>query len=86
MEYGVNLKSVNWILVSDEFRLAELFRFTLQHQFGVKAENVNFSLPESVNTINKQIQELTNNKIQNLIPRGLFVNKSRKRNLHVYTR
>jgi len=61
---------VNRALVSNDFRLTEFFRSTLQNQFAATAENINFSLPSTLETINKQIEKLTNDKIQNLIPKG----------------
>nr|CAH0111251.1 unnamed protein product [Daphnia galeata] len=69
---GNILSSVNRVLVSDEFRLTESFRSTLQNQFTATAENINFSLPLTIETINKQIEKLTNDKITNLIPKGSF--------------
>lgn len=67
---GVNLKSMNRVLVSDDFRLTEAFRSTIQNQFDVLAENVNFSLPSTLEAINKQIEKSTNGKIKDLIPSG----------------
>jgi serine protease inhibitor len=61
---------VNRVLVSDDFRLTESFRSTLQNQFTATAENVNFSRPLTIEAINKQVERLTNGKIQNLIPKG----------------
>ena len=69
----MNFKAVNRILVSNEFRLEEPFTVTLQQQFGATAENMNFSLPGNEDTINRQIEESTNNKIKNLLLRGLCV-------------
>lgn len=69
-ESGVTLSTVNRALVSDDFRLTEFFRSTLQNQFSATVENVNFSLPSTLEAINKQIEKLTNDKIRNLIPKG----------------
>ncbi|EFX68557.1 hypothetical protein DAPPUDRAFT_63029, partial [Daphnia pulex] len=66
---GVTLSTVNRALVSDDFRLTEFFRSTLQNQFSATVENVNFSLPSTLEAINKQIEKLTNDKIRNLIPK-----------------
>lgn len=62
---------MNRVLVSDDFRLTEAFRSTIQNQFDVLAENVNFSLPSTLEAINKQIEKSTNGKIKDLIPSGL---------------
>jgi hypothetical protein len=46
----------------DEAALTENFRSTLQNQFTATAENINFCLPLTIETFNKQIENLTNDK------------------------
>ncbi|KAI9552141.1 hypothetical protein GHT06_022478 [Daphnia sinensis] len=67
---GITLKSMNRVLVSDDFRLTEAFRSTVRNQFDVIAENVNFSLPSTLESINAQIEKSTHGKIRDLIPSG----------------
>ena len=67
------IKAVNRIFIADKFKLSRTFELVTSNQFGAFAQAVNFSSSATLAIINKQVSDLTENKIQNLIPQGNII-------------
>jgi len=58
--------------VANNYPLAEYFQMSMKNHFGAVPENVDFTLDETRLNINKWVQDFTQQKIKDLIPKGTF--------------
>jgi len=75
-EKGTEFRIANALWVQDDYKLRQDFLDLAESCYKAKAENVNFKVPEELEKtrqkINKWIEDVTNNKIQNLIGQGVL--------------
>lgn len=75
-EKGTELRIANALWVQDDYKLRQDFLDLAESCYKAKAENVNFKIPEELERtrlkINRWVEEITNNKIQNLLPQGVL--------------
>ena len=62
----------------------ETFQTILKENYGTPAQNLDFALDASRIGINKWVEEFTNQRIKELIPEGVFLDK--RLNLIAYNR
>uniref|UniRef100_A0A0N5B2B7 SERPIN domain-containing protein n=1 Tax=Strongyloides papillosus TaxID=174720 RepID=A0A0N5B2B7_STREA len=62
-----NLKSVNKIYIKEGVKLLKLFTQTIEEYYQGQFEQINFSLPDACDVINKFVEESTNNLIKDII-------------------
>jgi serpin B len=76
MEKGTELRIANAIWVQEDYKLRDGFLKLADSCYQARAENVNFKIPEELeNTrlkINLWVEKITNQKIRDLIPRGVL--------------
>jgi serpin B len=75
-EKGTELRIANALWVQDDYKLRQDFLDLAEFCYKAKAENVNFKTAEEIEQtrqrINKWVEEVTNNKIQNLLQQGVL--------------
>jgi serpin B len=75
-EKGTELKVANALWVQDDYKLRQDFMDLAESCYKAKAENVNFKMPEELEKtrqkINKWVEDMTNNRIQNLLQPGIL--------------
>ncbi len=75
-EKGTELRIANALWAQDDYKLRQDFLDLAESCYKAKAENVNFKIPEELEKtrqkINRWVEEMTNNKIQNLLPPGVL--------------
>jgi serpin B len=75
-EKGTELRIANALWVQDDYKLRQDFLDLAESCYKANAENVNFSIPEELEKtrlkINRWVEEITNNKIQNLLLPGVL--------------
>ena len=75
-EKGTEFRIANALWVQDDYKLRQDFLELADSCYKAKAENVNFKIPEELERtrqkINKWVEGITNNKIQNLLPQGVL--------------
>lgn len=76
IEKGTELRIANALWVQDDYKLRQDFLELADSCYKAKAENVNFKKPEELELtrekINRWIEKITNDKIHDLIPRGML--------------
>ena len=81
IEKGTVLKIANALWVQEDYKLRQDFLDLAESCYKAKGENVNFRLPEELEKtrqkINKWVEEITNNKIRDLIPQGVLQEMTR---------
>lgn len=75
-EKGTELRVANALWVQDDYKLRQDFMNLAESCYKAKAENVNFKMPEELEKtrqkINKWVEDMTNNRIQNLLQQGVL--------------
>jgi serpin B len=76
IEKGTELRIANALWVQDDYKLRQDFLELADSCYKAKAENVNFKTPEELELtrqkINQWVEKITNDKIRDLIPRGVL--------------
>jgi serpin B len=75
-ENGTELKIANALWVQDDYKLRQDFIDLAESCYKAKAENVNFKIPSELEKtrqkINTWVEEMTNNRIQDLLQQGVL--------------
>jgi serpin B len=80
-EKGTELRIANALWVQEDYKLKQDFLDLAESYYKAKAENVNFRVPEELEKtrqkINKWVEDMTNNRIQNLLQQGVLKEATR---------
>lgn len=64
------MKIINQLVIDEKFPVKKSFRDALLKRFSAETISIDFSSANASQQINRRIEEFTNNKIVDLIPKG----------------